>query len=473
MNLVEAHLRSQAAGIELVAAVAGLSLDQLRAWGPESVAQSLLALYDVYFSPTTFSRKQARAVDAARANGHDLPTLMLIERFTRRLKQREAWDLRIELCSIKGDEEAVARHARTRIRELLPPPAPKPGVKIRRGKEMSKLTVTAPPSVIEDLRYNIDEDDPVGSFTAAFREGRLARPVAQTFAVMELPEYAKILGRLGDPSTPRPDSHPAPPSPGASVTPHPSANPAAGSTANPGTSANPAAGSDSVQHAGPGPGTTVPPASPDRSTAVQPGPAPDLGDIVVQLSNGAKITGAELIERELAEEGLVMLVDRVKGPVELHRTQRLASDKQRTMAIGEQPTCAWDSCLCGADYAQIHHITEWRNGGDTNPENLTPLCEYHNAINGLPGRGRIVRENGRIKWQPPGPRDPREPVNPHRAPRSQRLRNARTVSAGVAGSTGSAAPAADRGDYPRSSTGPAESTAASLSEPGPDPPRGA
>ena len=430
MNLVEAHLRSQAAGIELVAAVAGLSLDHLRAWGPESVAQSLLALYDVYFSPTTFSRKQTRAVDAARANGHDLPTLMLIERFTRRLKQREAWDLRIELCSIAGDEKVVARHARTRIRELAPPPAPKPGVNIRRGKEMSKLTVTAPPSVIEDLRYNIDEDDPVGSFTAAFREGRFARPVAQTFAVMELPEYAQILGRLGDPSTPRPDSHPAPPSPGSTVTPHPS------------------------------------------TTAVQPGPAPDLGDIVVQLSNGAKVTGAELIERELAEEGLVMLVDRVKGPVELHRTQRLASDKQRTMAIGEQPTCAWENCLCGADYAQIHHITEWRNGGDTNPENLTPLCEYHNAINGLPGRGRIVRENGRIKWQPPGPRDPREPVNPHRAPRSQRLRNARTVSAGVAGSTGSAAPAAGRGDYPRSSTGAAESTAASVSEPGPDPPRG-
>ncbi|MCG7230464.1 HNH endonuclease, partial [Corynebacterium minutissimum] len=209
MNLVEAHLRSQAAGIELVAAVAGLSLDHLRAWGPESVAQSLLALYDVYFSPTTFSRKQTRAVDAARANGHDLPTLMLIERFTRRLKQREAWDLRIELCTIAGDEKVVARHARTRIRELAPPPAPKPGVNIRRGKEMSKLTVTAPPSVIEDLRYNIDEDDPVGSFTAAFREGRLARPVAQTFAVMELPEYAQILGRLGDPSTPRPDSHPA------------------------------------------------------------------------------------------------------------------------------------------------------------------------------------------------------------------------------------------------------------------------
>ncbi|WP_227486177.1 HNH endonuclease signature motif containing protein [Corynebacterium aurimucosum] len=395
MNLVEAHLRSQAAGIELVAGVAGLSFEHLRAWGPESAARSLLALFDVYFASTSFTRKQARAVAAARANGHDLPTLLLIERFAGRLKkQHQAWDLRIELCGIAGDEKAVARYARKRIRELSPPPAPKPGVTIRRGKELSKLTLTAPAALIEDLRPNIDEDDPVGSFTAAFREGRLARPVAQTLAVMELPEYATILGRLGDPSTPRPDS--AAPASTAPIPPN-------------STSDQPCA---------------------DES---QDNAAPDLGDIVIQLSNGAKITGKELIERELAEEGLVMIVDRVKGPVELHRTQRVASEKQRIMACGEQPTCAWDRCLCGADYSQIHHITEWRHGGETNPENLTPLCKYHNAINGLPGRGRIVRENGKIKWVPAGPRDPREPAHPHRAPRAQRIREHRDGTASHSG----------------------------------------
>lgn len=393
MNLVEAHLRSQAAGIELVAGVAGLSFEQLRAWGPESVARSLLALFDVYFASTSFTRKQARAVAAARANGHDLPTLLLIERFAGRLKkQRQAWDLRIELCGIVGDEKAVTRYARKRIRELNPPPAPKPGVTIRRGKELSKLTLTAPAALIEDLRPNIDENDPVGSFTAAFREGRLARPVPQTLAVMELPEYATILGRLGDPSTPRPDS------------------------AGPNTPLSGQPASSATQ-------------STNNETRGADAAAPDLGDIVIQLSNGAKITGKELIERELAEEGLVMIVDRVKGPVELHRTQRVASEKQRIMASGEQPTCAWGRCLCGADHCQIHHIKEWRNGGETNPENLTPLCKYHNAINGLPGRGRIVRENGKIKWVPAGPRDPREPAHLHRAPRAQRIREHRDDTA--------------------------------------------
>lgn len=397
MNLVEAHLRSQAAGIELVAGVAGLSFEQLRAWGPESAVRSLLALFDVYFASTSFTRKQARAVSAARANGHDLPTLLLIERFAGRLKkQRQAWDLRIELCGIVGDEKAVARYARKRIRELNSPPAPKPGVTIRRGKELSKLTLTAPAALIEDLRPNIDEDDPVGSFTAAFREGRLARSVPQTLAVMELPEYATILGRVGDPSTPRPDSA----GPNAPSSDPFSAQPASSATQ---SINNETRGADAA--------------------------APDLGDIVIQLSNGAKITGKELIERELAEEGLVMIVDRVKGPVELHRTQRVASEKQRIMACGEQPTCAWGRCLCGADYCQIHHIKEWRNGGETNPENLTPLCKYHNAINGLPGRGRIVRENGKIKWVPAGPRDPREPAHPHRAPRAQRIREHRDDTA--------------------------------------------
>lgn len=420
MNLVEAHLRSQAAGIELVAGVAGLSFEQLRAWGPESAARSLLALFDVYFASTAFTRKQARAVAAARANGHDLPTLLLIERFAGRLKkQRQAWDLRIELCGITGDEKAVARYARKRIRELSPPTTPKPGVTIRRGKELSKLTLTAPAALIEDLRPNFDEDDPVGSFTAAFREGRLARPVAQTLAVMELPEYATILGRLGDPSTPRPDSA----EPNAPSSDPLSGQPASSAATTPAPS-QPAAASPS------GPASNQPAnddAPGDDATA------PDLGDIVIQLSNGAKITGKELIERELAEEGLVMLVDRVKGPVELHRTQRVASEKQRIMACGEQPTCAWDRCLCGADYSQIHHITEWRHGGETNPENLTPLCKYHNAINGLPGRGRIVRENGKIKWVPAGPRDPREPAHPHRAPRAQRIREHRDGTASHSG----------------------------------------
>ncbi|WP_289298956.1 HNH endonuclease signature motif containing protein [Corynebacterium guaraldiae] len=360
MNLVEAHLRSQAAGIELVAGVAGLSFEQLRVWGPESAARSLLALFDVYFASTAFTRKQARAVAAARANGHDLPTLLLIERFAGRLKkQRQAWDLRIELCGITGDEKAVARYARERLRELNPPPAPKPGVTIRRGKELSKLTLTAPAALIEDLRPNIDEDDPVGSFTAAFHEGRLARPVPQTLAVMELPEYATILGRLGDPSTPRPDS--AAPIPPISTSDQPCADES-------------------------------------RDNA-----APDLGDIVIQLSNGAKITGKELIERELAEEGLVMIVDRVKGPVELHRTQRVASEKQRIMACGEQPTCAWDRCLCGADYSQIHHITEWRHGGETNPENLTPLCKYHNAINGSRVAAALCAKTARLNGYRLGP----------------------------------------------------------------------
>ncbi|TRX42556.1 HNH endonuclease signature motif containing protein [Corynebacterium guaraldiae] len=417
MNLVEAHLRSQAAGIELVAGVAGLSFEQLRAWGPESVARSLLALFDVYFASTSFTRKQARAVSAARANGHDLPTLLLIERFAGRLKkQREAWDLRIELCGITGDEKAVARYARKRIRELSPSPAPKPGVTIRRGKELSKLTLTAPAALIEDLRPNIDEDDPVGSFTAAFREGRLARPVAQTLAVMELPEYATILGRLGDPSTPRPDSA----EPNAPSSDPLSGQPASSAATTPAPSQPAAASPSNVSDE-----SASDEASGYAATATSDRVAPDLGDIVIQLSNGAKITGKELIERELAEEGLVMIVDRVKGPVELHRTQRVASEKQRIMACGEQPTCAWDRCLCGADYSQIHHITEWRHGGETNPENLTPLCKYHNAINGLPGRGRIVRENGKIKWVPAGPRDPREPAHPHRAPRAQRIREYR------------------------------------------------
>ena len=61
-----------------------------------------------------------------------------------------------------------------------------------------------------------------------------------------------------------------------------------------------------------------------------------------------------------------------------------------------------------------------------------------------------VRENGRIRWQPPGPRDPRETFHPHRAPRAQRLPAARNIPAGS-----TASPDATGGSRRASPSGPA------------------
>ena len=129
-------------------------------------------------------------------------------------------------------------------------------------------------------------------------------------------------------------------------------------------------------------------------------------EITLRLTNGAEISGAKLVEKRLAESGLVTLVHPYEGPVNLYRTSRQASDKQRLMASAENPTCPWAECNYPADKCQIHHLQAWKHGGETNMANLSVACPYHNGVNdddphAPPVRGRLERRQGRIVWVPP------------------------------------------------------------------------
>ena len=79
-------------------------------------------------------------------------------------------------------------------------------------------------------------------------------------------------------------------------------------------------------------------------------------EITLQLTNGARMTGAELVARTLSDHGYVTLVHPHEGPVNLYRTSRLANDKQRLMAAAVNPVCPWESCNYPADKCQIHHL---------------------------------------------------------------------------------------------------------------------
>lgn len=133
----------------------------------------------------------------------------------------------------------------------------------------------------------------------------------------------------------------------------------------------------------------------------------DAGDdVVLRMTNGATITGAELATRMLSERGYVALLSPEHGPVNLYRTERLANAKQRHLAMLEHPTCAWPGCKMGAESCHIHHIQPHKGGGETNQKNLAPLCPFHNGHNddfGTTGAGRIVRTKQGVRWQPTGP----------------------------------------------------------------------
>ncbi|AKE38256.1 HNH endonuclease [Corynebacterium camporealensis] len=129
-------------------------------------------------------------------------------------------------------------------------------------------------------------------------------------------------------------------------------------------------------------------------------------EIKLRMTNGAVITGAEFVRRKFAEYGFVTIIHPVKGPVNLYRTERFANDKQRIMAGAENPTCPGYKCNAPADQCQIHHMQPWKYGGETNAENLTVACKFHNGwndddANAPPKHGRFERRNGKVVWLPP------------------------------------------------------------------------
>ncbi len=128
------------------------------------------------------------------------------------------------------------------------------------------------------------------------------------------------------------------------------------------------------------------------------------GDIELRMGNGAVISGAEFVQRRFTQHGFVTLIHPVTGPINLYRTSRVANWKQRIMLAAEHHTCAWPGCHRPVEECQIHHIVPWKHGGNTNIDNLVPLCPYHNGINDDDREGRrghITRINGKIEWVPP------------------------------------------------------------------------
>ena len=146
-------------------------------------------------------------------------------------------------------------------------------------------------------------------------------------------------------------------------------------------------------------------------------------DVIVGLSDGTTMTGAELINAALAgalgEKLYAGLFHPTAGPVNLYEA-RFASPKQRIMAMAENLVCPWPDCTVPADRCQVHHIDAHKNGGHTKPSNLTMLCRYHNGINdddadlpgkkrthgkprrGKPSRGRMRRHRGKVRLITPG-----------------------------------------------------------------------
>src|SRR5699024_10954217 len=96
----------------------------------------------------------------------------------------------------------------------------------------------------------------------------------------------------------------------------------------------------------------------------------------------------------------------VEGPVDLYRSERTASPKQRMLLAAESLLCPTPVCTTSADNSQAHHLTAWKKGGNNNVSEMTVACQVHNARNdddpdAPPRNGRLERQPGGVVFHPP------------------------------------------------------------------------
>ena len=132
----------------------------------------------------------------------------------------------------------------------------------------------------------------------------------------------------------------------------------------------------------------------------------DGDEIQLNLTNGARMTGAEFLTHTFAEIGYATIVHPIDGPINTWRLERGANLNQRLSLHAEFHTCSRPGCNKPADYCQVHHLIPWQAGGFTNIKNLTFLCAYHNGINDddpsrPTGRGYMYRLNTGVSFIPP------------------------------------------------------------------------
>ena len=448
---------AQRHGVELLAEAIGTPAEQLPL--EREYARSVARAAE-HFSGAAYARYKKRALEAAQRNRHGLDVLILIAERARALGIKQRYVFTEALCNTAGDYAAISRRATQLRREMQGPRVPDDGG--RRIMHGTKTTIqfTGPSHRMSEV-WESARLDPLAWLT----ENRtIQRSRLTTNVVVSMDDYMQVLSgqgdeielrttngavltgaeyiarRLEDAGFPRDLSTPIAEASiaGAAIVEASVADAAVTATLTPDIAAQAGAfdkwrGGSVVDAAGgvPAPGQPLgaeppsgagrPPGA-ERSPSSEPAPAgvadstsagPAETALTARSAGVAGVAGEAKTAGVMLKDGdCITLIAPEQGAVNLYRVKRLASPKQRRMLEAETTRCAWPGCGRPASECQVHHLQEFAKGGETNPENMTLLCPYHNGVNGQRGRGRMVREHGRVTWLPPSPPGRGEPPEP-------------------------------------------------------------
>jgi len=97
------------------------------------------------------------------------------------------------------------------------------------------------------------------------------------------------------------------------------------------------------------------------------------------LSGGAGCADLPIdtVKRLLCDCSLVTVVEDANGnPLDVGRRQRTVSTPLRRALHARDRGCTFPGCH-RKRYLDGHHLKHWINGGETKPDNMTLLCDYH------------------------------------------------------------------------------------------------
>ena len=117
----------------------------------------------------------------------------------------------------------------------------------------------------------------------------------------------------------------------------------------------------------------------------------------------------ESVERHICSDGHQRItVDLAGDPLDVGRTQRLHTKKQRTALGIRDGGCRFGDCTRVAGMVEAHHIDHWgRDDGGTSVDRGILLCRYHHLR--IHNEGwEIVKRDGEFWLIPPPKIDPRQ-----------------------------------------------------------------
>lgn len=190
------YIQALARGLDVVEQCAGVTRAQLVEMGARpDFAEKLLGLHAVYFGDTMFRSRQRKA----RRTGHDVFTLLDIERYCSKLKARKAWELRQLLAATP--REKIPMVAKAKLKEWHPPKDPAPGVRVtRRAGRNHTLSITDSSLNISKLLavLKTTDKDLLTAAHTVFRGGGGSGQKLQSNVIVRLDELDRIVDGDGE-----------------------------------------------------------------------------------------------------------------------------------------------------------------------------------------------------------------------------------------------------------------------------------